>query len=113
MVLLCGCASVLLAGLPPWLQGFLCVAGLSAATWGLRQYAHPPYVRANGQGGEWTLFDAQGRSVAATVRGHRRLGPFVQIEFDVLASRFSHLLASDNSDADTRRRLLLVLAHGS
>jgi hypothetical protein len=113
LVLVGGATSVLLAEFPLWLQGLLCVAGLGAGVWELHRYAHLRYVRASGQGSDWTLVDAQGRGHVATLRGHRRLGPFVQVEFDVVATRFTHLLAPDNSDADARRRLLLILAHGS
>ena len=109
----CGMVAVLLADTAWWIGLACCLAASASGVHALGRYAHPRYARASGQGGEWVLIDAQDRSYAATLHGHRRIGAFVQVAWEVAGSRFTHLLVADNSDADTRRRLLLVLAHGS
>ena len=71
------------------------------------------FVRiAHGAGG-WTLVDGQGLDHPASLLAHVQRGWLLVLEFGTESvPRTRIILATDNCDADLRRRLLLVLAAG-
>lgn len=78
----------------------------------LRSFLAPPFVRiAHGESG-WQLLARDGRTQPATLRRHVRLGPLLALDFVPSGPprRFHCVLSADVIDAQTRRRLLLVLA---
>jgi len=110
----------LAAGLAPWSSGAplalrmvlsLCAfAGTAAA---LRRYCAPPFRRIVRRASGWRLVDRDGREHAAILRAHRRLGAWLALDWRCTPrARFRVLVTPDNLDADTRRRLVLLLARG-
>lgn len=113
----CACG-VAVAALAPWqstLPTIACVASsLAAVVVGfaaIRRYARPPFERVAYGAVGWTLAAANAEAKPAELVGHRRLGPWLALDFrDASGRRFRPVLGADNSDADTRRRLALMLA---
>jgi len=101
--------AVVLSGLDAWMQTLLALLVGVSAWWELARYLRPRFVRLHAQGEVWTLIDAAGKATVAELRDHLRLGAFVQVQFALDGKPFRHLLTPDNSDADTRRRLILLL----
>jgi hypothetical protein len=107
----CALACTALNDLPAGLRLLLVPAVLVAAAGGLWRFLHPPFQRVAWSGSGWVLIDRQGRAHAATLAGQRRLGKLVALDFRCpMQAPFRPLLAGDNLDADTRRRLVLTLA---
>ncbi|MBN8480830.1 MAG: hypothetical protein J0L88_04475 [Xanthomonadales bacterium] len=105
---------VLLSGLPIGLRALLVVAVPLHALVTLRRFLAPPWVRIAHDAGGWRLVDRAGEAMATTLAGHVRLGPLLVLDFATPERpRFHCVLTPDVSDADTRRRLHLVLARGS
>jgi len=89
----------------------LALAVLAVAAWGLVRFLRPPFARVAWGASGWSLTDRYGRVHAADLIGQRRLGGLVALDFRCAGQRsFSPLLAGDNLDSDTRRRLVLTLA---
>jgi hypothetical protein len=110
-------AVALAAALAPWLtdlalpaRGLLSLLALAFAAFALRRYLQPAFRRiAHGAAG-WVLVDEAGREHTATLHGHARLGALLTLDLRHARGRFRVVLAPDNLDADTRRRLVLLLA---
>jgi len=79
----------------------------------LFRHYRPRFVRiAHGAGG-WFLIDRHGKEHPANLMAHVRRGVLLVLEFGgELLPVTRIVLASDNCDADLRRRLILVLAAG-
>ncbi|MBC6941577.1 MAG: hypothetical protein DWB45_02460 [Xanthomonadales bacterium] len=110
-----------LAALAPWLSALawpacvttslLVVAGAAVAARDLRQ---PRFTRIAHRADGWVLADAQGREHAARLRHWRELGGVLMLEWQSGAgARLRVVLAPDNLDADTRRRLIVLLRSGA
>ena len=83
------------------------LAGLGARA----RFVAPAFRRIAWRASGWTLVDADGVEHAATLRSHARLGTWLALELDVAGRRrFRAVLGPGNSDAETRRRLILLLA---
>jgi hypothetical protein len=84
-----------------------CAAGVVALT----RFERPRFARvAHGAAG-WTLVDPNGEAQSAELVAHRRLGTWLALDFrDTSDRRFRIVLGPDNSDAETRRRLALMLS---
>lgn len=109
------------AVLAPWFSSLslpLCAAlSLAALALGgaaIRRFLHPPFLRIALRSSGWLLIDASGREHPARLASHARLGAFLSLDFRPASGRrrFRALLAPDNTDADTRRRLVPMLARG-
>ena len=116
-VLIASAAMVLLALVSlalsalPWLPALLAgVSVLVLAAFALARYRKPRYVAISHDQTGWQLCDRANNWVAATLRNYGQLGPWVILDFVTPSGRWNSLLTSDVVDADTRRRLLLVLA---
>ena len=101
----------------PWGSGLgvlvrvgVSIAALAFAVEGLRRHAQPRFRRVSCREGEWFLLDAGGNEHAAVLRGSTRLGPLLALGFGLGRGSTWLVLAPDNLDADTRRRLVLLLA---
>lgn len=95
----------------PW--GYALPAGISIAVLAvcaIQRYRNPPYVAISHDQTGWQLRDRAGDWVSVTLRNHGQLGSWVILDFATPSGRWNSLLTSDVIDADTRRRLLLVLA---
>lgn len=104
--------AIALSGLPPWLKRPLS-AGIVLLVWcAVRRWQASP-VRAAGWSadGNWSLHFADGSDAPATLASFRVLGDGVLLRLHTMpAGEHVLLLTSDNSDADTRRRLHMRLA---
>lgn len=95
----------------PW--GYSLPAGVSItvlAAFAIERYRNPPYLAISHDQTGWQLRDRAGDWVSVTLRNHGQLGSWVILDFAAPSGRWNSLLTSDVIDADTRRRLLLVLA---
>jgi hypothetical protein len=83
------------------------VIGTAALTGFVRPEVRRVAYRAAG----WKLVDASAVESAAELVAHVRLGPWLALDFrNVKHRRFRALLGPDNIDAETRRRLTLLLS---
>ncbi|MFC4820503.1 protein YgfX [Dokdonella ginsengisoli] len=96
----------------PWTSGALLSSGAIAfGALALRRHMRPHFRRAAWRESGWILLDRDGREHAAVLESHVRLGALLSLAFrHAPRARFRLLLAPDNLDADTRRRLILRLA---
>lgn len=111
-------AVVVLAMLAPWLTrlpagaAVLLSAGvlvLGAAA--LHRHWHPRFRRVAWRASGWTLVDRGGDEHAAVLESQAHLGALLALGFRCgPRQRFRLLLTPGNLDADTRRRLILLLA---
>lgn len=105
------------AAFAPWLSALplpacmaLSLLALAVAAFSARSLWHPPFVRVGYRGDGWVLLDAGGNEHAAVLHSYRHLGAFVALDWShARRARFRIVLAPDNADADTRRRLVLLL----
>jgi len=112
-----GLAAVLAAA-APWLSSLPVIAcaavsliALAAGAQALRQHARPRFVRVAWRASGWSLVDRAGNEHAALLVSHAHLGALLALGFrDGVRSYFRIVLAPDNLDAQTRRRLILLLA---
>lgn len=110
----------IVAALAPWLSGLslplragLSLAALALGGAAIRRFLRAPFRRIALRSSGWLLIDASGREQPARLASHARLGAFLVLDFRPASrGRFRALLAPDNSDADTRRRLVPMLARG-
>lgn len=95
----------------PWLPALLAgVSVLVLAAFALARYRKPRYVAISHDQTGWQLRDRAEQWTAVTLRHCGQLGSWVILDFATPSGRWNSLLTSDVIDADTRRRLLLVLA---
>jgi hypothetical protein len=99
------------SALPTSVRVIASMAALVTGVVALRRFARPRFERvAYGVIG-WTLAVANLDAKPAELIAHRRLGPWLALDFrDADRRRFRLVLGPDNCDADTRRRLALMLA---
>ena len=103
--------AVLKSGLDLSITVFLVVVVPVYAMFALHRFLEPPFVRVARDATGWQLYSRDGDSIAATLRGHVRLGALLVLDFSLPGRRRFHcVLASDAIDDELRRRLLLVLA---
>jgi len=109
---------VVAASIAPWQSalptGVRVVASLAALAMGvvaLGRFVSPRFERVAYGAIGWTLAVANADAKAAELVAHRRLGAWLALDFrEGGGRRFRVILGPDNSDADTRRRLALMLA---
>lgn len=113
-------AIVALATLAPWLTELpvsvgapLSMAALAFGASALWRHVHPRFRRAAWRESGWSLVDREQGEHAAVLETQAQLGPLLALGFRYGArARFRFALMPDNLDADTRRRLVLLLARG-
>ena len=111
--LLCATAAAV-----PWLSelpSYACAAlSLIAIAWGgraLKQFWRPKFHRIAYRASGWVLLDANGTEHAASLHSHTHLGVLLALGFRAGSRTLQRvLLTPDNLDAQTRRRLVLMLA---
>lgn len=112
-LLVCLCAT-----LAPWASALplaLCVTlSLGAGALGLHalwRYWHPPFRRIALRESGWVLLDHADVEQDAVLHSHAHLGVLLTLGFRYgPRAYFRAVLAPDNLDADTRRRLILLLS---
>jgi hypothetical protein len=89
------------------LSGVVCAAGVIS----LQRFLRTPFRRIAYRPSGWALLDAHDHEHAALLKSHARLGAWISLDFRLDRSRrFRAVLGPDNLDAETRRRLVLLLA---
>ena len=113
-----GAIGVVAAAIAPWqsalpasVRAIASILALVIGAVALARFSRPRYERvAYGVTG-WTLAVANADATPAELIGHRRIASWLALEFrEADRRRFRVVLGPDNSDADTRRRLALMLA---
>jgi hypothetical protein len=100
-----------LTGLPVALRALASLFALLVAGRSLRHHAHPGFRRIAWRASGWTLVRADGHEQAAELRRHARFGTWLLL-LDFRhgpRAHFRAVIAPDNLDADTHRRLILLL----
>lgn len=98
------------SALPPAVCAALSLFAVVLATIAARSFQAPPFVRIAYRGDGWVLLDRAGIEHAALLRAYRHLGVFVTLDWrHARHARFRVVLAPDNLDAETRRRLVVLL----
>jgi toxin CptA len=102
-------AAPLLSGLPLVLRAALALLALLAGLASIRRFLRPRLRRvAHGATG-WQLVDGD-EAREATLLSHARIGAFIALSWRLADGERRHaVLAPDNIDADTRRRVALLL----
>ncbi len=111
-------AIVALAAAAPWFAGLptsvrivLSLAVAASGVVALARYGAPRFARIAYGARGWLLVDRDGAESAADLVAHARLGSIVSLDFRAQEGRrFRALLDASNCEADTRRRLILLLA---
>ena len=109
---------VLAASVAPWFsslptgaRGLASVAALVAGIVALIRFNRARFRRVALRASGWTLVDATGTEQPADLVAQGRLGPWLVLDFrGPDRHRFRAVLGPDNLDADTRRRLILLLS---
>lgn len=109
MVLL-ALVSLAISALSWWVSLPASASLLVLAAFAINRYRYPRYLAISHDKTGWQVRDRADDWVAATLRHHGQLGSWVILDFRTPSGRWSSLLTSDAIDANTRRRLLLVLA---
>jgi hypothetical protein len=105
------CVAPWQSALPTSVRVIASIAALATGVFALARFAHPRFERVAYGATGWTLSLANNDATSAELVGHRRLGLWLALDFRIAdRSRFRCVLGPDNSDADTRRRLALMLA---
>jgi hypothetical protein len=105
--------AVLASGMATQLKALVAVLAAAYAGYAAKTFSTSSIRRiAHGEAG-WLLVDRNGDEQAVELRHHVRRGNLLVLEFSASAQRVRRfVLTPDNIDAETRRRLLLVLAAG-
>jgi toxin CptA len=111
VVAILGVLAIVLCALAAWLK-LLLIAGVLLGTWqSVRTMSVSPVVAAGwGADNDWTLHLSDHEDVPAALASFRVLGSFVLLRLSTAGQGVQVMfLASDNSDADIRRRLRMRL----
>jgi hypothetical protein len=111
-------AGVLAAIVAPWLSrlpaiacGAASLGTLLAGAVSLARFKRAGFRRIALRASGWTLVDTAGVEHTADLVAHVRLGPWLVLDFRSAGRRrFRAVLGPDNMDADTHRRLILLLS---
>jgi hypothetical protein len=111
----CGIVAAIVApwqsSLPASLRIPASLAALAIGLFALKRFARPRFERVAYGAIGWTLSVANAEPKPAELVAHRCLGPWLALDFRAVdRERFRIVLGPDNCDADTRRRLALMLA---
>jgi hypothetical protein len=86
-------------------------AALAYGVVALRRFAHAEFVRIAYRASGWVLVDGIGTEHAADLASHARYGDWIALDFRLdRKRRFRALVGPGNVDAETRRRLILLLS---
>jgi len=97
--------------LPIAVKGAVSVAAVAYGIVALRRFARAGFIRIAYRASGWTLVDATGTEHAADIASHARHGHWIALDFRIAGRRrFRALVGPGNADAETRRRLILLLS---
>jgi len=105
------CVAPWFGQLPASAQAVLSLAALAIGIAALRNFLRAPFRRIAFRALAWKLVHADGVQVPAELASHVRLGIWLALDFRCAGHRrFRLVLGPDNIDAETRRRLILLLS---
>ncbi|MFC5743477.1 protein YgfX [Dyella tabacisoli] len=112
VVALLAALAIALCGLPWWSKCLLLIATFVVALRAIRRTLTRRVIAAGWAGdGGWSLRMAEGADATATLASFRAMGVFILLRLVLPGQRpIVLVLAPDNCDADTRRRLRMRLA---
>lgn len=111
VVLIAAAAAPWFCGLPWGARVALSLAALVIGIAALKRFMYGAYRRIAYRGSGWKLVDVDEAEHAVDLMSHTRLGSWLVLDFrDARNRRFRAVLGPDNVDAETRRRLILLLA---
>ncbi len=111
LVCLAAAAVPWLSALPPLACVTLSSAAIAFGMHALQQFRKPRFRRIAYRASGWILMDAHDTEHAAVLESHAHLGVLLALGFRTgPRSRLRVMLAPDNLDAQSRRRLVLMLA---
>ena len=102
----------------PWFSavplGIRAAVSIAATAYGiaaLRSFVRIRFARIAYRAAGWVLVDRNGVEHAAALASHAQYGAWIALDFRLdRGSRFRALIGPGNSDAETRRRLILLLS---
>jgi hypothetical protein len=111
-------AIVATAAVAPWfsaaptaLRAAVSVVAAAYGTVALRRFVRVRFARIAYRASGWTLVDTDGVEHAARLASHTRYGAWIALDFRLDGrGRFRALVGPGNADAETRRRLILLLS---
>lgn len=114
------CVIAVAASIAPWFSSLpagpcvgLSVLVLAFASGALARFARPAFVRVSHGAAGWILLDDQRAEHPALLVQHRRLGAMLVLDWrHDRRTHFRAVFTPDNLDAETRRRLVVLLARG-
>lgn len=109
-MLLLACVAIVSSAASFALQVLMIAVMAVGALPALRRQQRPRYVAISHDQGGWQLRRHDGEPIVARLREHGQLGPCLTLDFSIDRARWRCLLMPDMVDADTRRRLILLLA---
>jgi hypothetical protein len=102
-----------LSSLPPGACAALSALVVGSASGALARFVRPAFVRISHGAAGWTLLDHERGEHPALLVGHRRLGSMLVLDWrHGQRAHFRAVFMPGNLDAETRRRLVLLLARG-
>jgi toxin CptA len=100
-----------LSGPPLWVRAALSLAAACFGGYVWLRHSIPRFRRIACDAAGWMLIDIEGRERAALLESHAHLGALLTMDLrHAPRAHFRPVFAPDNLDADTRRRLILMLA---
>jgi hypothetical protein len=111
VVLIAAAAAPWFSGLPWSVQVVLSLTALVVGIAALKRFTRAAFRRIAYQASGWKLVDVDAAEHAVDLMAHTRLGSWLVLDFrHARRRRFRAVLGPDNVDAETRRRLILLLA---
>jgi hypothetical protein len=106
------------AALAPWVSALplfakiaLSLPVLACGVVAIRRFVRARFRRIAYRASGWVLVDAAGAEHAALLASHARYGAWIALDFRLDGrDRFRALVGPDNADAETRRRLIVLLS---
>ena len=99
------------SALPVYAKGVVSTVAAAYGIVALRRFARTAFVRIAYRATGWVLVDTSGTEHPTAIASHARYGQWIALDFRPDGRRrFCALVGPGNADAETRRRLILLLS---
>ena len=110
-IIIAAAAAPWFSALPIYAKGGVSIAAIAYGIVALRRSVLTRFVRIAYRAVGWTLVDTTGSEHTAALTSHARYGHWTALDFRLDdRRRFRALVGPGNADAETRRRLILLLS---
>ncbi len=110
-IVVAACAAPWLSAAPVMAKAVVSVAAAAYGIVALRRFVHPAFARIAFRASGWVLVDGIGVEHATALASFARYGAWIALDYRLdRGGRFRVLIGPGNSDAETRRRLILLLS---